>query len=70
MTLLDSCPTPPDWRLAWDALLDEYGMLRELYDCPQDPIHHAEGDVGTHTRVTLLRTDVARGFIDFARVGS
>jgi predicted kinase len=32
-------------------MLAEYEWLRELYSCPQDPIHHAEGDVGTHTRM-------------------
>src|SRR5215470_7818565 len=51
MSLLDYCPAPPDWRLPWDEMLAEYEWLRELYSCPQDPIHHAEGDVGTHTRM-------------------
>ncbi len=51
MTLLDHCPVPPDWRLPWGAMLDAYDWLRGLYDCPQDPVHHAEGDVGTHTRM-------------------
>lgn len=51
MTLLDYCPAPPDWRLSWDAMRAEYGWLDALYACPQDPIHHAEGDVGTHTRM-------------------
>ena len=27
--------------------------LATLDTCPQDPIHHAEGDVGTHTRMVV-----------------
>jgi predicted kinase len=50
-TLLDHCPGPPDWRLDWPALEGEYPWVRALSGCPQDPAHHAEGDVGTHTRM-------------------
>jgi predicted kinase len=51
MSLLGHCPRPPDWRLPWDAMRAEYDWLDALYACPQDPVHHAEGDVGTHTRM-------------------
>ena len=27
--------------------------MRKLEDCPQDPVHHAEGDVWIHTRMVL-----------------
>ena len=49
-TLLDHCPRPPEWRVDWSAL-GEYPWFRLLADCPQDPIHHAEGDVCIHTRM-------------------
>src|SRR5207237_10107737 len=29
----------------------EYPFVRALASCPQDPIHHAEGDVWVHTRM-------------------
>lgn len=51
MTLLADCPTPPDFHLPWTRMHAEYDWLRALDACPQDPIHHAEGDVGTHTRM-------------------
>jgi putative nucleotidyltransferase with HDIG domain len=44
-------PQPPDWRLSWDALGDEFQFARDMRDCPQDPVYHAEGDVWTHTRM-------------------
>jgi predicted kinase len=44
-------PQPPDWRLDWDALRDEFHFVREMRGCPQDPVYHAEGDVEIHTRM-------------------
>jgi putative nucleotidyltransferase with HDIG domain len=44
-----SCPAPPDWRVDWPALLTTHPWLRALDGVPQSPIHHAEGDVLTHT---------------------
>ncbi len=44
-------PTAPDWRLDWDGLRRAFGWVERLHACPQDPRHHAEGDVGTHTRL-------------------
>jgi putative nucleotidyltransferase with HDIG domain len=35
----------------WDAYDGEYDWIRNLRGCPQDPIHHAEGDVWIHTRM-------------------
>lgn len=52
-SLLDLCPRPPGWRLDWSGLEDAYSWVRDLATCPQDPTHHAEGDVGTHTRMVL-----------------
>lgn len=39
----------------WDALCDEFSVLSTLADCPQDPRHHAEGNVAVHTRMVIDR---------------
>src|SRR5688572_24864805 len=44
-------PEPPDYRVDWDQLLQTYPWLQSLDGCPQDPIHHAEGDVFIDTRM-------------------
>lgn len=48
---LPGCPVPPDWALDWEALLAHYSWLHDLAGTPQDPRHHAEGDVLIHTRM-------------------
>ena len=48
--MFPGCPEPPDWRLDWDRLCAERPEIAALHHCPQDPVHHAEGDVGLHTR--------------------
>lgn len=35
----------------WTALEAKYDWVRRLSTTPQDPVHHAEGDVGIHTRM-------------------
>jgi predicted kinase len=45
------CPEPPDWRVLWDRMDRYYPFIGRLSGCPQDSIHHAEGDVGIHTRM-------------------
>jgi predicted kinase len=45
------CPAPPGWRVRWEDAVATLPTLERLRDCPQDPIHHAEGDVATHTRM-------------------
>ncbi len=43
----------PDSRgLRWDDL-QAFDWIRALEACPQDPIHHAEGNVWIHTRMVL-----------------
>lgn len=37
----------------WDLLLEHFDWLQALYDCPQDPVYHAEGNVGIHTRMVV-----------------
>lgn len=45
------CPGPPGWQVDWPALDKRYAWVRDLAGCPQDPVHHAEGDVWIHTRL-------------------
>lgn len=45
------CPQPPHWLVDWPALRERFAWLETLADVPQDPAHHAEGDVLTHTRM-------------------
>jgi predicted kinase len=49
--LLNLCPAAPEWRVPWAELDAEYDCVRALEGCPQDPAHHAEGDVWVHTRM-------------------
>ncbi len=53
-------------EFSWDAVTGLFGFLKELEDCPQDPIHHAEGNVGIHTRMVikeLIRGQATRRLI-------
>jgi len=43
-----ACTTPPAWNVDWAVLTDQFAWLRDMRDCPQDPIFHAEGTVWTH----------------------
>jgi predicted kinase len=45
------CPAPPGWAVAWSDIVDAFAWVRRLVGVPQDAIHHAEGDVATHTRM-------------------
>lgn len=71
------------WRVAdelcgaqdpsWSALCEAIPELSALDSCPQSPEHHAEGDVGIHTRMVLseLRSDpawIARSAPDRAKL--
>ncbi|MEM8811143.1 MAG: AAA family ATPase [Pseudomonadota bacterium] len=51
--LCDLVPSDPDWAIDWAAIWSLWPELQTLDNCPQDPIHHAEGDVGTHTRMVV-----------------
>ena len=52
-TLQALTPTAPDWAVRWPAIWALWPQLPALDTCPQDPRHHAEGDVGTHTRMVV-----------------
>lgn len=41
-------PEPPAWRVPWESLVRDQDWLRAMAGCPQDPVHHPEGDVLTH----------------------
>jgi putative nucleotidyltransferase with HDIG domain len=51
--ILQSCPAPPSWSVAWDALDAAFPWIRALAGCPQDAEHHAEGNVWIHLRMVL-----------------
>jgi len=38
---------------AWARFDADWAWVRALKDCPQDPVHHAEGNVWIHTRMVL-----------------
>jgi predicted kinase len=45
------CPYGPTWTVPWERIHDAFAWIRRLDGVPQDPIHHAEGDVAVHTRM-------------------
>lgn len=53
MKLRDSLPTAPAFVVDYAALEAAFVEVRALRNCPQDPVHHAEGDVGIHTEMVL-----------------
>ncbi|WP_346897114.1 AAA family ATPase [uncultured Roseibium sp.] len=46
-------PREPDWPVDWSKIWSLWPELAELDACPQDPIHHAEGNAGIHTRMVV-----------------
>ena len=70
-TLLhDLVPRAPDWHLDWDSIDAEFEVVRALKGCPQDPVHHGEGDVWVHTRMvvdSLIADEQWRAMDDGAR---
>jgi len=53
VTTVIPCPQPPDWEVDWAELDTRFDWVRAMRGVPQDPIHHAEGDVWIHTRMVL-----------------
>jgi len=45
-------PRPGD-DIDWDTLVSSCSWFASLSATPQDPVYHAEGDVGTHTRLVV-----------------
>jgi predicted kinase len=65
---------PPGAGYDWRSLCALVSALQALEDTPQDPIYHAEGNVGIHTRMVLdalleddyfQRADADRRFVLF-----
>lgn len=50
--LFGSLLAAPDASLPWDQLAN-LPWWQAMAECPQDRIHHAEGDVATHTRMVV-----------------
>ena len=48
-----------DWPRDWPSLAERFAWIRAMDGCPQDAIHHAEGDVGTHVRMVLDAFDAS-----------
>ncbi len=44
-------PSRPSWTVDWSALRTRFDWVRRMDGTPQDPIHHAEGDVAIHTHL-------------------
>src|SRR4051794_11335590 len=37
----------------WNLLTQTFSWIIDMHNVPQDAIHHAEGDVSTHTQMVL-----------------
>ncbi len=48
------CPSGPPWTVDWTAIQDAFAWVRRLTGVPQDAVHHAEGDVATHTMMAAV----------------
>ncbi|MDP2341586.1 MAG: AAA family ATPase [Deltaproteobacteria bacterium] len=53
MGLIAAVPRAPLWTVDYAALEAAFDWVRALRSCPQDRVHHAEGDVGIHTGMVL-----------------
>jgi putative nucleotidyltransferase with HDIG domain len=47
------CPSPPVYRVDWQCIEEVFPAVRQMADCPQDALHHAEGNVLIHTQMVL-----------------
>ncbi len=52
-TIRGLCPDPASPGYDWADCCEVFPRLRALETTPQDPRHHAEGNVGIHTRMVL-----------------
>ncbi|RYY47129.1 MAG: HD domain-containing protein [Chitinophagaceae bacterium] len=47
----------------WDNVYKEFDFVRDMEGVPQDPVHHAEGDVAIHTRMVLDELQNLKGYM-------
>lgn len=50
---LSWCPSPPLYHVDWAGIEQEFPDVKQLAGCPQDNVHHAEGDVYLHTQMVV-----------------
>ena len=62
MTGLPDAPAPPAYLVDFLRLEADLTDLASLRGCPQDPEHHAEGDVHTHTRLVCEALAQSSGY--------
>ncbi|RYZ34081.1 MAG: HD domain-containing protein, partial [Sphingobacteriales bacterium] len=46
----------------WEGICREFDFVRDMEGVPQDPVHHAEGDVAIHTRMVLDELQKLEGY--------
>lgn len=46
----------------WQTLYERFDWVRDMRGVPQDRVHHAEGDVETHTRMVLAALEDLPGY--------
>ncbi|RYZ35920.1 MAG: HDIG domain-containing protein [Sphingobacteriales bacterium] len=47
----------------WESIRSEFDFVRDMEGMPQDPVHHAEGDVAVHTRMVLDELQKLEGYM-------
>ena len=52
-TSISWLPRPPAYSVDWEQVGREFPAVGRLAGCPQDAVHHAEGDVLVHTRMVV-----------------
>ncbi|MBN9670918.1 ATP-binding protein [Roseibium aggregatum] len=65
--LMDLVPTAPGWIVDWGGVWGLWPELAKLDTCLQDPVHHAEGDAGTHTRMVVEELVASPGWRALSR---
>jgi putative nucleotidyltransferase with HDIG domain len=69
-TLLKLVPAAGSQAIDWPAIWALSPNFAALDSCPQDKVHHAEGDVGTHTQMVataLLQTEEWQALAEYDR---
>ncbi len=47
---------------SWAQLREQFSWVRDMEEVPQDPVHHAEGNVAIHTRMVLEALQQLEGY--------